>query len=133
MENILIFCIVMLAIGLKALVDKPKKEAEKQQPDLSDIPDLSDMDMPELHYPLPEEGVRSTSPFATLQKDRKASQAGRKAQQAGGGAQQAGGEAASSTNAPLATPPEAGCEFADPSAEELRRAVIWSEILQRKY
>lgn len=126
MENILIFCIVMLAIGLKALVDKPKKEAEKQQPDLSDIPDLSDMDMPELHYPLPEEGVRSTSPFATLQKDRKAQQAGRKAQQAGGGA-------ASSTNAPLATPPEAGCEFADPSAEELRRAVIWSEILQRKY
>ncbi|MGN0310926.1 MAG: hypothetical protein ACI4C3_10160 [Bacteroides sp.] len=126
MENILIFCIVMLAIGLKALVDKPKKEAEKQQPDLSDIPDLSDMDMPELHYPLPEEGVRSTSPIATLQKDRKASQAGRKARQAGG-------EAASSTNAPLATPPEAGCEFANPSAEELRRAVIWSEILQRKY
>lgn len=144
MENIYIFLIALAVMGIKAILSKKGDEPEE-----ASQPDLSDMEMPELHYPepqpeaapqpplyeppilykprqqtkrcstyspLPEEGVRSTY-----------------ASQASSRLSQPPRVAAPATGSPLPTPPEAGCEFADPSAEELRRAVIWSEILQRKY
>lgn len=133
MENIWIFLIVAGVMGFRAFIEKSKKELDGQQQ-----PDLSDVEMPELHFPqqepeplrghsplpdpLPEEGMRSTSSFTR--------QAGHHTRQSGHHTRQSGHYTPPS---PCATPQETDCEFANPSPEELRRAVIWSEILQRKY
>ena len=49
MENIYIFLIALAVMGIKAILSKTGDEPEE-----ASQPDLSDMEMPELHYPEPQ-------------------------------------------------------------------------------
>ena len=136
MDTIWILAIVCALMGFKAFTSKLKKElVEPEQPDLSDV------EMPELHFPKEEvEGpTASQSPTSswdpiriqTLSNTHNKSNKRRKKSDTlpNEGARNVT-DVTVSTLAPSVDEP---CEFSSPTPDELRRAVIWSEIIQRKY
>ncbi|MDE5711591.1 hypothetical protein [Bacteroides sp.] len=120
MEDIFKFLLVVgfIAIGI---VKQYKKEADKNAKPDAPVPDLTGNDTTYGGY-IPE----------GPQKPQKARKAGKK-----GKAKAAFQTPGNSTHsAPPPTEPqesEEASEFSIRSAEEARKAIIWSEILQRKY
>ena len=136
MDTIWILAIVCALMGFKAFTSKLKKElVEPEQPDLSDV------EMPELHFPKEEvEGPtapqspassRDTIRTQTLSNTHNKSNKRRKKSDT---LPNEGARNVTDVTVPILTSSvDEPCEFSSPTPDELRRAVIWSEIIQRKY
>lgn len=136
MDTIWILAIVCALMGFKAFTSKLKKElVEPEQPDLSDV------EMPELHFPKEEvetptapqnpvsswDTVRTQTPTSIRNKSKKQ-------QKKTDTLPDEGVRNVTDATVPtFASSVDEPCKFSSPTPDELRRAVIWSEILQRKY
>ena len=136
MDTIWIFVIACALMGFKAFTSKLKKElVEPEQPD------LSDMEMPDLHFPKEEvetptapqspvsswDTIRTQTPTSIRNKSKKQQKKTDTLPDEGVR------NVTDATVSTLASSVDEPCEFSSPTPDELRRAVIWSEILQRKY
>lgn len=136
MDTIWIFVIACALMGFKAFTSKLKKElVEPEQPDLSDV------EMPELHFPKEEveeptapqspassrDTIRTQTPSNTHNKSNK------RRKKTDTLPDEGVRNVTDATVSTLASSVDEPCEFSSPTPDELRRAVIWSEIIQRKY
>lgn len=136
MDHIWIFVIVCALMGFRAFTAKLKKELDEPEQ-----PDLSDVEMPELHFPkeeveTPTAPQSPASPWDNIHPQtqpitrNKSSKRRNKSSFLPDEGTRNVTDATTPTLAPTAEEP---CAFSSPTPDELRRAVIWSEILQRKY
>lgn len=136
MDTIWIFVIACALMGFKAFTSKLKKElVEPEQPDLSDV------EMPELHFPKEEvetptapQSPASSRDTACTQTPTSIRNKSKKQQKKTDTLPDEGvRNVTDATVSTLASSVDEPCEFSSPTPDELRRAVIWSEIIQRKY
>lgn len=154
MENIWIFLIVAGVMGFRAFIEKSKKELDEHTQ-----PDLSDMDMPELHFPEEENDIpdrEGSSYYDEVPQPITVSPEPRnipdqvltrgkintppshskplKQRNRHHRSSSLSEEGVRVTTSPSSSPIfDGSCEFDSPSLDELRKALIWSEILNRKY
>ena len=136
MDTIWILAIVCALMGFKAFTSKLKKElVEPEQPDLSDV------EMPELHFPkeevetptAPQSPVSSWDTVRTQTPSNTHNKSNKRRKKTDTLPDEGVRNVTDATVSTLASSVDEPCEFSSPTPDELRRAVIWSEIIQRKY
>lgn len=155
MDSIYLFLLIAFAMGAKAFVESFKKKADELESESERTTYLDEDDFPELHFPEGEQTIHpvepTASPVQTIMPSAETARPTKATPQSTWHKPQANprkqknrlrslhsceGErstAQTSVTPPLSETEEKPLELATGNIEEIRKAIIWSEILHPKY
>ena len=144
MDSIYLFLLIAFAMGAKAFVESFKKKADELESESDRTPYLDEDELPELHFPKGQKPNPQSTPTPVEATMRPANKPAayepltnqRKEKSSLHSLRSREGERSTAQN-PV-TPPhsateEKPLELATDNIEEIRKAIIWSEILHPKY